>query len=261
MRRKGLLAGIMLAAVLSFTACSNSNKSTDDAGSSITQDSQNVKIDVADVMTKVLSKDESAMMEGNAELLEEYYGLTSESVASFAYQIPKMNVNSTEYLIVEAVSQDKIQTIIDGINSRLSFLEGQWSMYLQDQYELVQNSKLYVQGNYVFFLISENPEYAENVFMRAFDESIPEVTVKTKYQQITGILNKYSDTEIVVTFTDEDGNEVTVNGTPFESIYIEGEFELGDEVNIALEERTPISDDHTIDGVITYVGPIVIDEE
>lgn len=70
---------------------------------------------------------------------------------------PIVHTKSGMYVIIETDS-DKIQDVKLALESYGSEYEEQWKTYLPDQYELVKNREIGVKGNYVYMIVSENPE-------------------------------------------------------------------------------------------------------
>ena len=61
------------------------------------------------------------------------------------------------YVIIKAENED-LQEIKMALESHGTEYEKVWSTYLPDQYELVKNRKIGIKGNYVYMIISENPD-------------------------------------------------------------------------------------------------------
>lgn len=70
---------------------------------------------------------------------------------------PIVHTKSCMYVIIETDS-DNIQDVKLALESYGSEYEEQWKTYLPDQYELVKNREIGVKGNYVYMIVSENPE-------------------------------------------------------------------------------------------------------
>ena len=57
-----------------------------------------------------------------------------------------------------------MDTVKAGVERRQADLEAQWSTYLPEQLELVQNYKLLTSGNYLFFAISYEADQVAQIF-------------------------------------------------------------------------------------------------
>lgn len=90
-------------------------------------------------------------------LLSDLYGIDATDLDNFVAKIPMMNVHATEFFIAK-VKSGKMDTVKAGIAKRQADLEEQWSSYLPEQLELVQNYKLAESGDYVLFAIYEDAD-------------------------------------------------------------------------------------------------------
>lgn len=104
-----------------------------------------------------------ALMEGDAEILAALYGIDSADLEEFVLQVPLMNVSATEFFIAR-VKEGSMDTVKAGAERRQQDLEAQWSTYLPEQLELVQNYKLCTNGNYLLFVVSYDAETVAGLF-------------------------------------------------------------------------------------------------
>ena len=91
----------------------------------------------------------------------------SGDLDSYVAKVPMINVKATEFFIAK-VKDGKMDTVKEGIAKRQADLDEQWSMYLPDQLELVQNYKLVDSGDYVMFAVTE---YADDI-VKAFEDAV-----------------------------------------------------------------------------------------
>lgn len=96
-------------------------------------------------------------------LLSDLYGIDAGDLDSFVAKVPMINVKATEFFIAK-VKSGKMDAVKDGIAKRQADLDEQWSMYLPDQLELVQNYKLVESGDYVMFAICEDADDVVKAF-------------------------------------------------------------------------------------------------
>ena len=83
-------------------------------------------------------------------------GMTVEMLR--AYGIPVMK----KYDDKDGTLAD--ETVKAAVEKRQDDLEAQWSQYLPEQLELVQNYKLVTNGNYILFAVSEYADEAVTAF-------------------------------------------------------------------------------------------------
>lgn len=120
---------------------------------------------VADVAAAVESAlaTEIAFMELTADDLTALYGLDASAVEAFTCKMPMMNVQATEFFVAKAAA-GQVETVKAAAVKRQADLDATWSHYLPAQYELVQNYKLVVNGDYVLFVVAENAQAAVDAF-------------------------------------------------------------------------------------------------
>lgn len=94
------------------------------------------------------------------ELLETLMHVNTENVEQVVGKFPMMNVHASMYMIIKA-KPETVETVKAEVETYVADYEEQWSRYLPAQYELVQNRKFGVYGDYVYLIISENAEELE----------------------------------------------------------------------------------------------------
>ena len=76
---------------------------------------------------------------------------------------PEISVQATEFFIAE-VKEGKMDAVKAAVEKRQADLVQQWSQYLPEQLELVENYQLVTSGNYILFAISEYADQAVSAF-------------------------------------------------------------------------------------------------
>lgn len=103
---------------------------------------------------------EMATMDITIEELNTIYGINTENVEQVVGKMPMMNVQASMYILIQA-KDGTVDTVRAELDEYAKQYEEQWSMYLPEQYELVQNRKVGTIGNTVYMIISENAETLE----------------------------------------------------------------------------------------------------
>ena len=136
-----------------------------------------VTIDLNDLWNKIsaLSDDEGplsemAFIEATDDDLTNLYGINAADLDGYVVRVPMMNVNATEFFIAK-VKDGKMDTVKAALEARQANLDTQWSTYLPEQYELVQNYKLTTNGSYIFFAVSKFAGQAEGLFNDAIADA------------------------------------------------------------------------------------------
>ena len=134
-------------------------------------DNADVTINLNDLWSKIEALGEMPMLGDTPEdILADGYGIDPADLEGYISKSPMMNVQSTEFFIAK-VKDGKMDAVKNAILARKDAVASTFEHYLVDQYDLVQNYKLTVSGNYIFFGISEYAEQAEKLFNDAIAEA------------------------------------------------------------------------------------------
>lgn len=101
------------------------------------------------------------------DLLEQFYGITADQVETFVAKAAFISVTAEEYFIAKA-TEGNIEALQAAVEKRIVDLEAQWSMYLPAQYEKVQNNRVVVNGDYILFVVADDPQVAVDAFNNGF---------------------------------------------------------------------------------------------
>ena len=103
---------------------------------------------------------EMATMDIDSSILTDLYQIDESLVKDSIGKMPMMNVHASMYLVIEA-TDGNVETVEEKVNTYAEAYETTWERYLPEQYELVKNRKIGVQGNFVYLIIAENAEDIE----------------------------------------------------------------------------------------------------
>ena len=118
---------------------------------------------VQSVWNEISALDIPSLSDVDADTFSALYGIDTGDLTKFVCKMPMMNVQATEFFIAE-VKEGKMDAVKAGVEARQADLEEQWSQYLPEQLELVQNYKLVTNGNYILFAISSQADKAVELF-------------------------------------------------------------------------------------------------
>lgn len=118
---------------------------------------------VQSVWNEISALDMPMMTTVNDALLSSIYGINASDLVEYVCKMPAMNTTATEFFIGE-VKDGKMDTVKAALEARQDALDTEWSKYLPEQYELVQNYQLVTSGNYVIFVISDQADEAVSAF-------------------------------------------------------------------------------------------------
>ena len=159
-RMKRILALSLSAALLLalLCACGGGKENAD-----VTIDLNKLWSDISALRDDDGALSEMAFLEATDDDLANLYNINAADLDGYVVKVPMMNVSATEFFIAK-VKDGKMDTVKAALESRQANLDQQWSSYLPDQYELVQNYKLTTNGSYIFFGISKFAGQAEGLF-------------------------------------------------------------------------------------------------
>lgn len=117
-----------------------------------------------DAVWKDIAKlDLPAFMDMDDEVLNAFYGLDVADLEEYVGKIPMMNVQATEFFIAK-VKPGKMDTVKTAVEGRVDDLVAQWSQYLPEQLELVEDARVVTNGDYIMLAISEHADDAVKAF-------------------------------------------------------------------------------------------------
>ena len=121
-------------------------------------------VDVVQSTWNAISQlDIPSLSDVDAETLSALYGISTDDLVSYVCKMPAISVQATEFFIAE-VKEGKMDTVKAAVEKRQADLVQQWSQYLPEQLELVENYQLVTSGNYILFAISEHADQAVSAF-------------------------------------------------------------------------------------------------
>ena len=115
------------------------------------------------VWTAISQRELPSFQDLDDDLLSDFYGVDPADLVEYICKIPFMNTRATEFFIAQ-VQPGRLDAVKSALEQRQADLEAQWSQYLPDQLELVQNYQLVTNGDYILFAVSERAGDAVNEF-------------------------------------------------------------------------------------------------
>lgn len=121
-------------------------------------------LDLSVVSTEITNAGfaEMSTMDVDTEILSSYFQVDNANVVSVYGKVPMMNVHASLYVLIEAVD-GQAETVKQQLDTFATNYEQQWERYLPEQYELVQNRKVGITGNYVYMIIAQNADELVNL--------------------------------------------------------------------------------------------------
>lgn len=120
--------------------------------------------DVYEAVVKAIGEENlPGLIDGDAAILEQFYGLKEEEVVEYSFHMPMMNVQADEIFIAK-VEGGKTEAVEAAIEKRKADLDATWKQYLPAVYEIVQKAQVVKNGDYVMFVVSEHADKAVEAF-------------------------------------------------------------------------------------------------
>ncbi len=166
-----VLMAMLAAATLAFSGCAKDETSSDETSSTVT-----VNVSCTDAYNAAIDGLEMPAMQvfdpsfTDSTVTDYYYiGLDLSKLSDYAVGIPMMMVHATEVAVFKPVDAAAATDIKAVIADRVAVLEQNWSQYLPEQYELVQNHQIVEHNGYILFVVSEFPDKIVEQFKAALE--------------------------------------------------------------------------------------------
>ncbi len=101
-------------------------------------------------------KNNETMEEGDIKSLRKLYYINKNQVEDFVSFVPKSNMNANEILVLKVKDEKDIPTIKSGIEERIKKQGESFKNYRPEEYNLIENAILEVEGNNIIFIISKD---------------------------------------------------------------------------------------------------------
>lgn len=124
------------------------------------EDTNIINISISELEKKIENTDEfdfDKMQNIDGETASATFLIDSSKIKDIIGKSPIINTKAFMYVVIKAENEN-LQEIKMALESHGTEYEKVWSTYLPDQYELVKNRKIGIKGNYVYMIISENPD-------------------------------------------------------------------------------------------------------
>jgi len=124
--------------------------------------------DIADVTAAVTDvTDMSKMIEGDNSMVKRLYGLDPNEYEGVVLYYPNSAGVANELFIVKLSSTAQQDAVKAAVDARLATETTAFNGYGVGQYEMLQESVIDVSGNYIMFVVSQNPKEADAAFQGA----------------------------------------------------------------------------------------------
>ena len=134
----------------------------------LTSDGKESDASMDDVKKNVLAQvDFSSMEESTNRMFKKFYGLNAQDYEAVVLYAPITNMDAEELLIVKLMSTDQAETVTGAIEERLQTQKNSFEGYGIEQYDLLKNHVLDVEGNFILYVVHHNAEQAAEAFRKS----------------------------------------------------------------------------------------------
>lgn len=117
------------------------------------------------VSEKVLAAaDQEGMQESNNRMFQKFYGLDAEDYEGVTLYSPVSNMDAQELLIIKLKDNSQAEAVTEAINSRLQTQMNSFEGYGVEQYSMLEDHILDVQGNFILYVVNPKAQAADDAF-------------------------------------------------------------------------------------------------
>ena len=108
--------------------------------------------------------DQEGMQESNNRMFQKFYGLDAQDYEGVTLYSPVSNMDAQELLIVKLKDSSQAEAVTQAINSRLETQMNSFEGYGIEQYAMLEDHILDVQGNFILYVVNPNAQAADDAF-------------------------------------------------------------------------------------------------
>lgn len=104
------------------------------------------------------------MEESSNRMFKKFYGLNASDYEGVTLYAPVTNMNAEELLIIKLKDRSQAESVTEAINSRLETQKSSFEGYGIEQFDLLENHILDVQGNFILYIVHPDATKADQAF-------------------------------------------------------------------------------------------------
>lgn len=170
------LVSILICLIVLFSLCScgeNNEKNTENTTGNLSSDNKITEEASVDVDLKKVYDDCAEIMPEmlvlDADMMFDYCGIKAEYCIESYVAICANSLRTDEIWLIKVTDSDALSRISDLAEARLKAKGDESISYSPEQYEVVQNAKTIIKGDYFALLVSPDVTSLENIFNNATD--------------------------------------------------------------------------------------------
>ena len=147
-----ILRIVMVAALLIFVILLQARDKTSNA--SLEDVTKNV-VDAIDL---------EGMEESNNQMFRKFYGLNAGDYEGVTLYAPASNMDAEEILIIKLKDSSQAEAVTAAVNKRLETQKSSFEGYGIEQFDLLKDHILDVQGNFILYVVHPEASKADQAF-------------------------------------------------------------------------------------------------
>ena len=108
--------------------------------------------------------DLEGMQESNNRMFQKFYGLDPEDYEGVTLYSPASNMDAQELLIIKLKDNSQAEAVAAAINTRLETQMNSFEGYGIEQYAMLEDHVLDVQGNFILYIVHPDAGQADEAF-------------------------------------------------------------------------------------------------
>lgn len=108
--------------------------------------------------------DLEGMQESNNRMFQKFYGLDPEDYEGVTLYSPASNMDAQELLIIKLKDNSQAEAVTEAINTRLETQMNSFEGYGIEQYAMLEDHVLDVQGNFILYIVHPDAGQADEAF-------------------------------------------------------------------------------------------------
>ena len=108
--------------------------------------------------------DQEGMQESNNRMFQKFYGLDADDYEGVTLYSPVSNMDAQELLIIKLKDTSQAEAVTEAINARLETQMNSFEGYGIEQYAMLEDHVLDVQGNFILYVVNPNAQAADKAF-------------------------------------------------------------------------------------------------
>ena len=108
--------------------------------------------------------DQDGMQESNNRMFQKFYGLNAQDYEGVTLYSPVSNMDAQELLIIKLKDNSQAEAVTEAINARLETQMNSFEGYGIEQYAMLEDHILDVQGNFILYVVNPNAQAADEAF-------------------------------------------------------------------------------------------------